>query len=67
MLNAFDNFNRTALINVNKGLNTNNIYSYLETPGGQSYYTYLNVIQFFITPVLTRHLWQLKTAVFQHR
>jgi len=50
-----------ALKNVNNFLNTN-IYSYLETSGGQSY---LNVIH-FLTPVLIGHPWQLKTAVFLH-
>jgi hypothetical protein len=37
-----------TLKNVNNGLNTN-IYSYLETSGGQSYNLYLNVVQFFNT------------------
>jgi hypothetical protein len=32
--------------NVNNCLNTN-IYSYLQTSGGQSYYLYLNVPHFF--------------------
>ncbi len=32
--------------NVNNCLNTN-IYSYLETSGGQSYNPYLNVVHFF--------------------
>jgi hypothetical protein len=49
---------------VNSCLNTN-IYSYLETSGGQSYNLYLNVVH-FLTPVLIRHLWQLKTVVFLH-
>jgi hypothetical protein len=35
-----------ALKNVNNYLNTN-IYSYLETSGGQSSNLYLNVVQFF--------------------
>ncbi len=39
-----------ALKNVNNNLNTN-IYSYLETYGGQSSYTYLNVVHFFNTSV----------------
>jgi hypothetical protein len=43
-----------AFKNVNNCLNTN-IYSYLGTSGGQS-----------LTPVLIRHLWQLKTFVFLH-
>ena len=42
-----------------------NIYSYLETSGGQSSNLYLNVVH-FSTPVLIRHLWQLKTVVFLH-
>jgi hypothetical protein len=37
-----------ALKNVNNCLNTN-IYSYLETPGGQSYILYYNVVHFFNT------------------
>ncbi len=37
-----------ALKMVNNCLNTN-IYSYLETSGGQSYNLYLNVVQFFNT------------------
>ncbi len=44
---------------VNKCFNTN-IYSYLETSGGQSYNPYLNVVN-FSTPVITEHLWQLDT------
>jgi hypothetical protein len=43
-------------------LNTN-IYSYFETSGGQSSNLYLNVVH-FSTPMLMRHLWQLKTVVF---
>ncbi len=50
-----------TLINVNNCLNTN-IYSYLETSGGQS----SNIHVHFLTPVLIRHLWHLKTAVFLH-
>jgi hypothetical protein len=50
------------LKNVNNHLNIN-IYSYLETSGGQSSNIYLNVVH-FLTPVLVRHLWQLKTVVF---
>ncbi len=39
--------NGTALFkNVNNNLNTN-IYSYLETSGGHSYNSYLNVAHFF--------------------
>ncbi len=50
---------------VNNRLNTN-IYSYLETSGGQSYNLYLNVVHFFNTSVLIKHLWQLMTVVFLH-
>ncbi len=39
-----------TLKNVNNCLNTN-IYSYLETSGGQSSSLYLNVVQFFNTSV----------------
>ncbi len=39
-----------SLKNVNNYLNTN-IYSYLETSGGQSYNIYLNVVHFFNTSV----------------
>jgi hypothetical protein len=39
-----------ALINVNNYLNTN-IYSYLETSGGQSSNLYLNVVHLFNTSV----------------
>jgi hypothetical protein len=53
-----------ALKNLNNCLNTN-IYSYLETSGGQSSNLYLHVVP-FLTPVLTRNLWQLKTVVFLH-
>jgi hypothetical protein len=37
-----------TLKNVSNGLNTN-IYSYLETSGGQSHNLYLNVVHFFNT------------------
>ncbi len=51
--------NGTACLkNVSNCLNTN-IYSYLVTSGGQSYGQYLNVV-YFSTPVLSRHLRQLK-------
>jgi hypothetical protein len=53
-----------ALKIVNNCLNTN-IYSYLETSGGQTYNLYLNVVH-FLTPVLNRYLWQLKIVVFLH-
>ncbi len=54
-----------TLRNVNDCLNTN-IYSYLETSGGQSSNLYLNEVNFFNTSFI-KHLWQLKTAVFLHR
>ncbi len=50
--------------NVSSCLNTN-IYSYLETSGGQSYNLYLNIVH-FLTLVLIRHLWQLRTFIFLH-
>ncbi len=53
-----------ALKNVSHCLNTN-IYSYLETSACQSSHLYLNVVH-FSTPVLIRHLWQLKTVAFLH-
>jgi hypothetical protein len=53
-----------TLKNVDNCLNTN-IYSCLEASGGQSFNLYLNVVP-FLTPVLIRHLWQLKTVVFLH-
>jgi hypothetical protein len=49
---------------VNNYLNAN-IYSYLETSGGQSSNIYLNVV-YFSTPELIRHLWQLETSVLLH-
>jgi hypothetical protein len=52
-----------ALKDVNNCLNTN-IYSFLETSGGKSSNLYLNGVHFCSTPVLIRHLWQLKTIVF---
>ncbi len=54
----------THLKNVNNYFNSN-IYSYLKTSGGQSCNLYLNVVH-FLTPVLIRHLWQLKTVAFFH-
>ncbi len=51
-----------ALRSVNNCLNTN-IYSYLETSGGQSSILYLHAVHFFNTSLI-RHLWQLKTVVF---
>ncbi len=54
----------TRFKNVNNCLNTN-IYSYLETSGGQSFSPYLNVV-LFLTPEMIIYLWQLKTPVFLH-
>ncbi len=54
-----------ALKIVNSCLNTN-IYSFLGASDGQSSYIYLNVVHFFSMPVVIRHLWLLKTAVFLH-
>jgi hypothetical protein len=45
----------------NNCMNTS-LYFYLETPCGQSSNLHLNVVH-FLTPVLIRHLWQLKTVV----
>jgi len=53
-----------ALKIVSNCSNTNS-YSYLETSGGKNSKLYLNFV-LFSTPVLIRHLWQLKTAVFLH-
>jgi len=53
-----------TLKNVNNHLNIN-IYSYLETSGAQRSNIYFNIVH-FLTPVLVRHLWQLKTVVFLH-
>jgi hypothetical protein len=53
-----------TLETVNSCLNIN-IYSYLETSGGQSPNLYLNVVHFLI-PVLIRHLLQLKAVVSLH-
>jgi hypothetical protein len=53
-----------ALKNVNNGLNTN-IYSYLETSGGQVI-IYIEMLYIFSTPVLIIYPWQLKTVVFLH-
>jgi hypothetical protein len=51
--------------NVNNCLNIN-IYSYSQTSGGQCSILYLNVVHFFSTQVLIRHMWQVKTVVFLH-
>jgi len=53
-----------TLKNVNNCLNTN-IYSYLDTSGGQ-HSNLCKYVVHFSTPVLIRHLWQLKTVVFLH-
>jgi hypothetical protein len=53
-----------ALKFLNNCVNTY-LNSYLETSGGQSSNLYLNVVP-FLTPVLVRHLWQLKLVVFRH-
>ncbi len=54
-----------TLKNVSNCSNTK-ISSYLETSGGQSSNLNLNGV-YFLTPVLIRYLWHLKTAVFLHR
>jgi hypothetical protein len=41
-------------------------FLFLETPGGQNYNLYKIAVN-VSTPVLIRHLWQLKTVVFLHR
>ena len=51
--------------NVNSCWNTKIVF-YSETSGGKNSILYLNVI-IFLTPVLFRYLWQLKTLVFLHR
>jgi hypothetical protein len=53
-----------TLETVNSCLNIN-IYSYLETSGGQSPNLYLNAVHFLI-PVLIRHLLQLKAVISLH-
>ncbi len=50
-----------ALENENSCENTK-ITFYLATSGGQNFNPYLNVFFIFSTPVLIRHLRQLKTA-----
>ncbi len=61
---TFQPMEQHALKNVNNCTNTN-IYSYLETSGGQSSNPYLNV-DHFLTPEPIRNQWQLKTDVFPH-
>ncbi len=58
-------FNGTARLKIVNSYLNSNIYSYLETFGGQSSNLYLNEVHFFNT-VLIRHLWQLKTVVILH-
>jgi hypothetical protein len=53
-----------ALKNVNNCLNTD-IYSYLETSGGQSSFPYLNVVHFLNTRADYKSV-EAKTAVFLH-
>jgi|APCry1669193128_1035447.scaffolds.fasta_scaffold272129_1 hypothetical protein len=53
-----------SLENVSSCLNIN-IYSYLETSGGQDSNLYLDIVH-FVTPMLIRHLWQLKTIASSH-
>jgi hypothetical protein len=65
ILNIMLPMEQHALKNVNSCLNTD-IYSCLETSNGESCNLHLNMVH-FSTPVLIRHLWQLKTAVFSHR
>ncbi len=55
----------THLKNIKNSLNTN-ISFYFETSGGQNCNLF-ECYSFFSTPVLIRHLWQLKTVVFLHR
>ncbi len=50
---------KRALKNVNNCLNTN-VYSYLETPGGESSNLYYTIVYFFM------HLLHLKTVVLLH-
>ncbi len=52
-----------ALKSVNICLNAN-INSFLETSGGQSSILYLKLMFIFLTPVLLRHLWHIKTVAF---
>jgi hypothetical protein len=54
-----------AFKNVNSCWNTK-ITFYFETSGIENSILYLNDV-LFPTPVLIRHLWQLKTLVFLHR
>ncbi len=62
-LSTFQLCNGTACLkNINNCLNIN-IYSFLETSGGQSSYPYLNVVIFW-APEMIRNLWQIKTAFF---
>jgi hypothetical protein len=62
---VFSPMEQHTLKNVNNCLNTS-IYPYLETYVCQSSILYSNVVH-FSTPVLIRHLWQLKITVSLHR
>jgi hypothetical protein len=57
--------NGTASFKNVKGCFNTNIYSNLEKSGGQSSNLYINVVH-FLTLVLIKHLWHLKTVVFLH-
>jgi hypothetical protein len=57
--------NRTVRFKKCKQLFDYQLYSYLETSGGQNSHLYLNVV-YFLTPALNRHLWQLKAVIFLH-
>ncbi len=63
MLITWDN--GTAHFKKSKQLFDTNIYSYIDTSGGQSSNLYLNVVH-FLTLVLIEHQCLLKTVVFQH-
>jgi hypothetical protein len=54
-----------TLKNVNNSMTTN-IYSYLVTSTVVKVLIYIYMLLIFSTPVLIRHLWQLKTVVFLH-
>ncbi len=58
----FGTIEQHALNVVNNCLNTN-IFAYLENSVSQSSSLYLKVVH-FLTPVLIRHLWQLKIVIF---
>jgi hypothetical protein len=60
------NINGTVHFKNCKQLIECHINSDLETSGGQDSNLFLNGVN-FLTPVLIRHLWQLKTVVSLHR